>query len=141
MPRSADNTTHEQGDARSASLVFLDALQVITRHRKFISRFVVACTIGSILLALLLPKWYKSTASVFPAEKADLFGGLEGIASFAKALTPSKALSALGSNPETDRYVAILKSGTVLGAVIQNSTWCTYTTSPRIPRRRPSRNF
>ncbi len=94
-------------------------LTVITQHRRFIFRFVVLVTVGTAVVALLLPKWYKSTASVFPAEKADLFGGLEGIASFARSISPSRALSALGANPEADRYVAILKSSTVLSAVIQ----------------------
>jgi uncharacterized protein involved in exopolysaccharide biosynthesis len=75
-------------------------------------------TIVVTTLALLSPKWYKSTASVFPAEKADLFG-LEGISSLAKNFSPARALSALGGNPELDRYMAILKSGRVLGAVIE----------------------
>lgn len=119
IQRTSDTLAQQQAGTRSTADVLLDFLHVITRYRKFISRFVVLCTLGAIILALVLPKWYKSTASVFPAEKADLFGGIEGIASFAKALSPSKALSALGSNPETDRYIAILKSGTVLGAVIQ----------------------
>jgi uncharacterized protein involved in exopolysaccharide biosynthesis len=94
-------------------------LGVITKHRKFISRFVLGVTILVTIVALLLPKWYKSSASVFPAEKADLFGGLEGIASLAKSFSPARALSSLAGNPETDRYIAILKSGTVLNAVIQ----------------------
>jgi len=97
----------------------IDFLSVLTKYRKFISRFIVICTVGTLVIALLLPKWYKSTASVFPAEKADLLGGLEGIASLAKSFSPSKALSSLNSNPESDRYLAILKSGTVFKAVIQ----------------------
>jgi tyrosine-protein kinase Etk/Wzc len=103
---------------RSMAETLLDFLQIVTRYRKFISRFVVLTTVVVTCVTLLLPKWYKSTASVFPAEKADLFGGLDGIASFAKALSPSKALSALGGNTEIDRYLAILKSGKVLQAVI-----------------------
>jgi uncharacterized protein involved in exopolysaccharide biosynthesis len=98
--------------------VLLDILGIVTKYRKFLLRFILVCTIGTTIIAILSPKWYKSTASVFPAEKADLFGGLEGIASLAKSFSPSKTLSSLGSNPETDRYLAILKSGTVLGAVI-----------------------
>jgi uncharacterized protein involved in exopolysaccharide biosynthesis len=98
---------------------FLEFLQTVTRYRIFISRFVLSVTVVVTIIALLLPRWYKSTASVFPAEKADLFGGLDGIASFAKALSPSKALSALGGSNEADRYLAILKSGTVLSAVIE----------------------
>jgi len=97
----------------------MDFLSVITKYRKFISRFILLCTFLTALIVLLLPKWYKSTASVFPAEKADLLGGLEGIASLAKSFSPSKALSSLSGNTETDRYLAILKSATVLNAVIQ----------------------
>jgi tyrosine-protein kinase Etk/Wzc len=119
MDQSSGIPENPQNQPASAGDTLIGFLQVVTRHRKFISRFVVLGTLGAIVLALLLPKWYKSTASVFPAEKADLLGGLDGIASVAKAFAPSKALSALGTNSETDRYMAILKSGTVMGAVIQ----------------------
>jgi tyrosine-protein kinase Etk/Wzc len=95
----------------------IDFLTVVTKYRKFISRFVVSTTIIVTIIALLMPKWYKSTASVFPAEKTDLFG-MEGISSLAKNFSPSKALG-LGTNPEADRYMAILKSGKVIGAVIR----------------------
>lgn len=98
------------------SSTIIEFLSIVTKYRKFISRFVLSATLITIIVAFLMPKWYKSTASVFPAEKADLFG-LEGISSLAKNLSPAKAL--LGSNPEADRYMAILKSATVLSAVIQ----------------------
>ncbi len=106
-------------NAQTPASSLMDFLSVITMYRKFISRFIIICTIGTMIVTLLLPKWYKSTASVFPAEKADLLGGLEGIASLAKSFSPTKALSSLTGNTETDRYMAILKSGTVLNAVIQ----------------------
>ncbi|MBX2991934.1 MAG: hypothetical protein KF749_12325 [Bacteroidetes bacterium] len=94
----------------------IEFLTIVTKYRKFISRFVLSVTVITTVVTLLMPKWYKSTSSVFPAEKADLFG-LEGISSLAKNLSPARAL--LGSNPEADRYMAILKSGTVLSAVIE----------------------
>jgi len=97
----------------------LDILATVTKHRRFITRFVLAVTLGTTIVALLLPKWYKSTASVFPAEGTDLLGSLSGVASVARALAPSRALSALGTNPEADRYMAILKSATVFGSVIE----------------------
>ena len=120
MPTHAtsDERKHEAGEARSTAEVILEFLQVMTRHRRFITRFVLGTTLLVTIITFLLPKWYKSTSSVFPAEKADLLGGLEGIASFARALSPGRALSALGGATEADRYVAILKSGTVLTAVI-----------------------
>jgi uncharacterized protein involved in exopolysaccharide biosynthesis len=106
-------------DSNTTGSVFMDFVTVISRYRKFFSRFIVLCTIGAMTITIFLPKWYKSTASVFPAEKADLLGGLEGITSLAKSFSPSKALSSLSGNSETDRYLAILKSSTVLNAVIQ----------------------
>ena len=84
----------------------------------FLLAAILSIVISAIVAFLITPK-FKSTASVFPAEKADLLGGLEGITSLAKSFSPSKALSSLGSNPETDRYLAILKSGTVISAVIR----------------------
>lgn len=103
----------------TAAKTVLDILDVITRHRRFIAWFVLVCTTGATITALLMPKWYRSDASVFPAEKADLLGGLEGIASLAKNFSPTKALAGIGTNSETDRYMAILKSATVINAVIQ----------------------
>lgn len=111
-----NNETKSTANTPASSL--LDFFAVVSRHRKFIARFVVGITLITVLGALIAPKWYKSTASVFPAEKADLLG-LEGLSSLAKNFSPTRALSALGANPEADRYMAILKSGTVLNAVIQ----------------------
>ncbi len=111
--------TESTGSTPTPAGAMLDAASVLVKHRRFISRFVLLTTTIAIIVGFILPKWYKSTASVFPAEKADLLGGLEGIASVAKALSPARALSALGGNPEADRYMAILKSGKVLSAVIE----------------------
>jgi uncharacterized protein involved in exopolysaccharide biosynthesis len=111
----AESTMETQTPANS----LMDFLSIITKYRKFISRFVLIITVITTVIALLLPKWYKSTTSVFPAEKADLLGGLEGISSIAKSFSSAKSLASLGSNQEIDRYLAILKSGTVLDAVIR----------------------
>ncbi len=97
----------------------IEFLSIITKYRKFISRFVLSVTVVTTVVVFLSPKWYKSTASVFPAEKTELLSAFSGISSIARSLSPARALSALGSNPEADRYLAILKSGTVLGAVIE----------------------
>jgi tyrosine-protein kinase Etk/Wzc len=117
--RKTEEITEAKTSAQTPASSLMDFLSVITKYRKFISRFIIICTIGTMIVTLLLPKWYKSTASVFPAEKADLLGGLEGIASLAKSFSPSKALSSISGNSEADRYLAILKSSTVLNAVIQ----------------------
>jgi uncharacterized protein involved in exopolysaccharide biosynthesis len=118
MNKTKEEMSEIKNDSVTTASTLMDFLTVITKYRKFISRFIVICTVGTMIVTLLLPKWYKSVASVFPAEKADLLGGLEGIASLAKTFSSSRALSSLGGNQEVDRYMAILKSGTVLGAVI-----------------------
>ncbi len=97
----------------------LDFLTILTRHRKFISRFVLGVTVLVTVVALLSPKWYKSTAMVFPAERADIFGAIEGVSSLMKSFSPARALSSLAGATETDKYVVILKSKTVLNAVIE----------------------
>lgn len=74
----------------------------------------VVCTI----VAFSLKPQFKSTASVFAAEKADLFGALEGVSSLVRSFSP-RSLANLGGNPEVDRYMAILKSGKVLGEVVK----------------------
>ncbi|MBI5472966.1 MAG: hypothetical protein HY961_11530, partial [Ignavibacteriae bacterium] len=48
----------------------IEFLSIVVKYRKFISRFVLSVTILATVAALLSPKWYKSTASVFPAERA-----------------------------------------------------------------------
>ena len=119
MIKKTDDSTERNTEDETSAIVLIDFLSVIMKYRKFISRFIILVTVMTTVIALLLPKWYKSTASVFPAEKADLLGGLEGIASLARSFSPTRALSSLSGNTETDRYIAILKSGTVLSAVIK----------------------
>jgi len=118
MNKNKEKMEEAGNEAQIPENFLIEALSVITKYRKFIYRFILVCTLATTLIAFILPKWYKSVASVFPADKADLLGGLEGISSIAKSFSSAKSLVSLGSNSETDRYLAILKSGTVLMAVI-----------------------
>jgi uncharacterized protein involved in exopolysaccharide biosynthesis len=97
----------------------IEFLSIVAKYRKFISRFVLSVTVITTVVVFLSPKWYKSTASVFPAEKTELLSAFGGVSSLARSLSPARALSAFGTNPEADRYLAILKSGTVINAVIE----------------------
>lgn len=112
-----------QGLPSTPASTLMNFLSVITRWRRFIVWFVLSTTLVTMIAALLSSKWYKSTASVFPAEQADLFPGLEGVSSLAKSFAPTtsaaKKLGSLTGPTELDRYVAILKSATVLNAVVE----------------------
>ncbi|MEW6652570.1 MAG: Wzz/FepE/Etk N-terminal domain-containing protein [Bacteroidota bacterium] len=98
---------------------FVEFLVVVVKYRWFLILLISISTISATAYALLAPKWYKSTASVFPAEKNDPLSMLTGLGGIAKGFNASKGLAALtGSSSEADRYVAILKSATVTSDVI-----------------------
>lgn len=98
---------------------FVEFLVVLVKYKWFLILLISISTIGATAYALLAPKWYKSTASVFPAEKNDPLSMLTGLGGLAKGFNASKGLAALtGSNSEADRFVAILKSATVTSDVI-----------------------
>jgi uncharacterized protein involved in exopolysaccharide biosynthesis len=98
---------------------FLDFLSVLTKYRRFLVWFIIGVTIITTVVAFVSPKWYKATASVFPAEQTDLFSGMDGISSLVKTFAPGKRLGSLTGPSETDRYIAILKSSAVLTEVIK----------------------
>ncbi len=110
-------------DQKQETLVgntFIEFITTVIKYRWFLFWFVFIITSGATLYALLAPKWYKSTASVFPAEKTDLLSALSGLSSLAKGFSASKGLAALtGANTEADRYIAILKSATITDDVIK----------------------
>ena len=111
-------TVESDGVMKPLGATVLDFFSVVTKWRRFIIWFVLLITFTTGVITFFLPKWYKATASVFPAEQADIFPGLEGVSSLVKSFSGSKKLSSLTGPSELDRYVAILKSGRVLDAVI-----------------------
>ncbi|MFI5251807.1 MAG: GumC family protein [Bacteroidota bacterium] len=97
----------------------LEFLGVIVRWKRFLLFTILGTTIIPGVVTFFLPRWYKATASVFPAEQTNLFAGLEGVSSLVKSFGGGKALSSLSGSSETDRYMAILKSDNALWNVIQ----------------------
>lgn len=101
---------------------FVNFLVVVVKYRIFLLVFVSVITLGATITALLLPKWYKATVSVLPAERNDLLSTLTGLSNLTKSFGTSRAargLSALTGGPtELDKYIAILKSATITDDVI-----------------------
>lgn len=99
---------------------FIEFLTVIVKYRKFLATFIFIVTLGATIYALVAPKWYKATVSVFPAEKSDFLSTITGISGLARNLSASRGLSALTGGPtELDKYVSILKSATITDDVIK----------------------
>lgn len=114
--RSTSETTRENIST------FVLMVDVITRWRRFIFWCVVGSVVISTAVAFLIPPKFKATASVFPAERADLFGAfgaLEGVSSLVRSFSPARSLASLTRDPELDKFLAILNSGRVLSEVIE----------------------
>ena len=110
------NNLVENSITTGSSLV--ETFIMIIKYRWFIFWFVFLFTLGATLFATFSSKWYKSTASVLPAEKNDLIS-MAGISNLAKGFSASKGLAALtGGNSESDKFIAILKSATITKEVI-----------------------
>lgn len=99
--------------------IFFEFLTVTVKYRWFLFFFIIIITSSATIFALLTPKWYKSTASVLPAEKTDFLGAITGVSSLLKNFSPARGLSALTGPTETDRYIAILKSSSLIDDVIK----------------------
>ena len=98
---------------------FIEFLVVLVKYRWFLFLFIFIISAGATTYALLATKWYKASASVLPAEKTDFLGSFGGLSSLVKGFSPSKGLAALTGTNELDRYMAILKSGTMMDDVIK----------------------
>jgi uncharacterized protein involved in exopolysaccharide biosynthesis len=106
-------------DAFRLGDLIVEVLSVVVKYRRFLSRFVMTVTVGAVIFGFALPKWYRASVSVFPAEKAELPTGVEGLGLLSKGFSAAKALTSLSGDPELDRYTVILKSATVLSSVIE----------------------
>jgi uncharacterized protein involved in exopolysaccharide biosynthesis len=102
-----------------AGQVFVEFLSVIARRKRPFVAFVLGVTLVTSTVTFFLPKWYKATSTVFPAENADLFSGLSGLSSLVSSISPAKKLSALTGGSELDRFTAILKSDRELMGLIE----------------------
>lgn len=112
------STQNSDSDKQIAGSSIIEFITVTVKYRWFLFLFVFVITLGASLYAVFAPKWYKSTASVLPAENND-FLSMTGLSSLAKGFSASRGLAALsGSNSESDKFVAILKSATITNEVI-----------------------
>jgi uncharacterized protein involved in exopolysaccharide biosynthesis len=96
---------------------FLDYISVLYVWRRFIIINVVVTSLIAVGVSFLLPKWYKSTASILPPKDAGLLSLFGGTSSVLKGLS---SLSRLGGaqNSGSYNFFAILNSRMVMDSVI-----------------------
>src|SRR5258707_3934263 len=88
------------GSAEPLGKTIIDFFPVLAKWRRFLTWFVLSSTMITTVVTLFMPKWYKSTASVFPAEQTNIFPDLGGVSSLFKSLSggSSKGLGRLTGN-------------------------------------------
>lgn len=107
-------------DPRSSNLVpaadeeeidFLEYLEIILRRKKMILMVTITAAILSVVVALLLPKTYESTAKILPPQQEQgLTGQLEGGSSVSGGL--------LGAATPADMCATVLASEDIKDAII-----------------------
>lgn len=97
---------------------FEDFIIVLVKYRKIILWNTGIVTLLAILISLLMPNWYTSTASIVtPKKKSGLFGDIAGFSTAIKDI--SRTLGRLGStSEEAFNYLAILQSRSSIEKVI-----------------------
>lgn len=93
-------------------------IRIVFRWKRFIVIDVVVVMTISTVIAFLLPRWYKSTATILPPKRQDVFSSLGAASSIVRGLTNNSGLRGLGAGTQVYNYFAILNSRTASEAVI-----------------------
>jgi tyrosine-protein kinase Etk/Wzc len=95
----------------------LDYLEVIAKRWKMIAKVTGTAFVLSIIVSLLLPKIYSTTALILPPQQDQGLMGMMMSQMGGGALS-SLAGSVLGAGTPADQYVSILQSNRIKGAII-----------------------
>jgi len=98
---------------------FIKYVSILLQWKRFILINFIGVTLLAILVSFLLPKWYKSTASLLPPKQPDIFNSLGATGSMLKGLGGLGKLSGLGQKSSAYNYFAILHSRTTMENVIR----------------------
>jgi len=112
--------TYKNNDDEMQQSALLYFLEVTITWKRFIIINILIIGILTSGITLLLPNYYKSTASILPPKQQDIFGSAVGASSLLRGITGgSKLLGNLGRTSGTYNYLAILKSRTTMEEVIK----------------------
>jgi uncharacterized protein involved in exopolysaccharide biosynthesis len=123
-PQALIDPPRLQGDERSSSgaVSLFDYWDFITTHRRMIGGFCAAGMLAAVVVSVLLPNVYESTASVLPQQEPREAGVLTALltstAAGGMAQNLGLGLPGMPATP-TDVFVAILKSRVMADDVIE----------------------
>jgi tyrosine-protein kinase Etk/Wzc len=105
---------------RQDEISLLDLLIVLAERKRTIWLVTAICAVLSIVVSLLLPKWYTATVVLLPPQQNSSIGS--AITSQLGNLAPMAALAggSLGLKNPNDMYVSMLKSQTVEDGMVKD---------------------
>lgn len=96
---------------------FLLLLDTLARRSRFIILFVGLATLSAIIISLMLPKWYRATATLLPPKQVTVPVG--GLGEFAEAVSVTSGLNLPVLVTASDVYARMLKSRTIAEEIIK----------------------
>lgn len=97
-------------------------LSILLRWKRFIVINFIMVLLLSGIVSFILPKWYKSTASLLPPKQPDIFNSLTASSSILKGISGIGGigkLGGLGQKSSAYNYFAILHSRTTMENVVR----------------------
>ncbi len=93
-------------------------LEVLSHRRNLILGVVVSATVISVIISLILPKWYTAKAVLLPPKDFSLSLGSRG--SIDEVLSLTRGLDLPVMVTSSDVYARVLKSTTIAGRIIED---------------------
>lgn len=97
----------------------LQYISILLRWKRFIVINFIAVSVLALIISLLLPKYYKATASLLPPKQPDIFSSLGASGSLLKGIGGLGKLGGLGQKSSAYNYFAILHSRTTMENVVR----------------------
>jgi tyrosine-protein kinase Etk/Wzc len=98
---------------------FTSLLSTLVARRRFIIVNTVCVTVAAIIISLLLPKTFRSKATILPPESQSPLAGLMGISPGQIAMAVTNFTLPLMATP-SDLYASMLESNTILESVVDS---------------------
>lgn len=118
MDSNLNEPVSEQRQYKKSPSTVWQLLYMLVKWKWFVLTYFVAAMIVVTVIILLIPRSYKSEASVLPPMRSDLLS-MTGASSLLQNIGPLLGRSGIGSSAPTYTYLAILNSRTVMDSVIE----------------------
>lgn len=97
----------------------MDSLNILWKWKNFIIINTLIVALSALIISLILPKWYKSTASILSPKDQGFLNFFGSSSQVLRGLTSFPRLGSISQNPNAYNYFAILKSRSTMESVVK----------------------